>query len=235
LTRAENWAKQTSYREEAHLYSREITSLALVRVYLAQQKYAPALQLLVALRSAASQVARVGSIIAILALQVAAFQASGASQEALDVLLHLLALAEPEGYVRVFLDAGEPMEQALHAFLATDHRPDGSSALVSYVQTLLNAFASRHPQAPAQQATPFATPSPSGRPSHGVSSLPEPLTAREQEVLRLLAQGATNQEIADRLVVSLRTVKKHVSNLLLKLGAQNRTQAVVRAREFSLL
>jgi LuxR family maltose regulon positive regulatory protein len=235
LRRAANWAEHTPYREEAHFYSRESASLALVRVYLAQQKYAPALQLLAALRSCASRVARVGSSISILALQVAALQASGSSQEALDVLLHLLPLAEPEGYVRVFLDAGEPMKQALQAVLATDHRPDGSSALVSYVQTLLTAFASEQHHALAQQATPIGTTSPSGRPSHVVSALPEPLTAREQEVLRLLAQGATNQEIADRLVVSLRTVKKHVGNLLLKLEAQNRTHAVARARELSLL
>jgi LuxR family maltose regulon positive regulatory protein len=176
----------------------------------------------------------VGSSISILALQVAALQASGASQEALDVLLDLLALAEPEGHVRVFLDAGEPMEQALRAFLATDHRQGIASALVSYVQELLDAFASQQ-QATAEPATPVATLLPSGRPSHGVPSLPEPLTAREQEVLRLLAQGATNQEIADHLVVSLRTVKKHVGNLLLKLEAQNRTHAVARARELSLL
>ena len=235
LARAVEWTEHSPYRQDLLVYSRESTSLALVRVYLAQQKYVPALQLLAVLRSSAEHVARVGSIIPILALQVAALQASGASSEALEVLLHLLALAEPEGYVRVFLDAGEPMEQALQAFLATDHRQDVASAFVSYVQTLLDAFASKQYQATAQQATPLATPSPSGRPSHVVSSLPEPLTAREQEVLLLLAQGASNQEIADHLVVSLRTVKKHVSNLLLKLAAQNRTQAVAHAREFSLL
>ena len=235
LAQASNWAEQTSYRGEAHFYSRESASLALVRVYLAQHTYAPALQLLAVLRSSAEQVARVGSIIAILALQVAALQASGASQEALEVLLDLLALAEPEGHVRVFLDAGELMEQALRAFLATDHRQDIASALVSYVQELLDAFASERHQATAQQTPPAATPLPSERPSHSVPSLSEPLTPREQEVLRLLAQGATNQEIADRRVVSLRTVKKHVGNLLLKLEAQNRTHAVARAREFSLL
>jgi LuxR family maltose regulon positive regulatory protein len=235
LSRAANWAEQTSYREEAHFYSRESASLALVRVYLAQQKYVPALRLLAALRSSAEQVARVGSIIGILALQVAALQGSGASQEVLDVLLDLLALTEPERHVRVFLDAGEPMKQALRAFLVTDHRQDIASALVSYVQELLDAFASEQHQPTAEPATSVATPLPSGRPSQGVPSLPEPLTAREQEVLGLLAQGATNQEIADHLVVSLRTVKKHVGNLLLKLEAQNRTHAVARARKFSLL
>ncbi len=71
--------------------------------------------------------------------------------------------------------------------------------------------------------------------SPSVSPLLEPLTPREQEVLRLLAEGTTNQEIAERLVVSLTTVKKHVASLFLKLAAENRTHAVARARELSLL
>src|SRR5437588_12663672 len=82
-------------------------------------------------------------MIAILALQVAALQASGATQEALRVLDRLLTLAEPEGYRRVFLDAGEPMRQALQAWLETSpmQKQDVSPALASYAHTVLAAFA----------------------------------------------------------------------------------------------
>src|SRR5205807_1985434 len=101
LTRAVDCAEHTPYRREALVYSREIASLALVRVYLAQQKYQQALQLLAALLSSAEQVSRVGSIITILALHVTALHGSGDTQEADHVLDRLLTLAEPEGYLRV--------------------------------------------------------------------------------------------------------------------------------------
>ncbi len=217
--------------------SRESAYLALARVYLAQLQYPQALQWFTALLRSAEQVSRLGSMISILALQVTALQASGATQEALHILLRLLTLAEPEGYIRVFLDAGEPMHQALQAFLATEHmqKQDVSPALVSYAQTLLDAFASEQHQAATEKAIPFVSTSLSHTPSQAVPPLPEPLTPREQEVLRLLAQGASNQEIANRLVVSLTTVKKHVGSLLLKLAAENRTHAMARARELSLL
>ncbi len=237
LTRAVDWAEHTPYHREALVYSRESASLALVRVFLAERRYPQALQLLVALLGAAEQVARVGSLIAILALHIATLQASGATHEALRVLDRLLTEAEPEGYQRVFLDAGEPMHQALQAWLATSHMQQHSvsPALVSYTQTLLDGFASEQHQKAGEKAILSGSPLLSHPPSQAAPPLPEPLTPREQEVLCLLAQGASNQEIASRLVVSLRTVKKHVGNLLLKLEAQNRTHAVARARELSLL
>lgn len=234
LTRAVDWAEHTSYRESALFYSSEIASLTLVRVYLAQSRYPQALQLLTALLSSAEQVARVGSIISILALHVSALQASGATQETLHVLHRLLTLTEPEGHIRVFLDAGEPMHRALQTWLTAEQHT-ASPVLVSYTHTLLDAFASNQRQVAAEKTIPFASPSLSHTPSHSIPPLPEPLTPREQEVLRLLAEGASNQEIANRLVVSLTTVKKHVGSLLLKLAAENRTHAVARAREFSLL
>jgi LuxR family maltose regulon positive regulatory protein len=237
LTRAIDWAEHTSSRREALVYSREIASLALVRVYLADRRYPQALRLLEALLSSAEQVSRVGSIIAILALQVAALHGSGSKQEAHRVLDRLLTLAEPEGYIRVFLDAGAPMHAALQAWLKTSQQRV-SPVLASYAQTVLAAFEGKQREIVQQETNPpvsKALPPASPASSQAAQQLLEPLTPRELEVLHLLAEGATNQEIADHLVVSLRTVKKHVSNLLLKLEAQNRTQAVVRARQFSLL
>jgi LuxR family maltose regulon positive regulatory protein len=232
LTRAVDWAEHTSYRQDALFYSKEIAYLALVRVYLAEQQYPLALQWLAALLSSAEQVARVGSMISILALQVAALQASGATQEARRVLLRLLALAEPEGYMRVFLDVGEPMHQALKALLTTEQE-DVSPVLASYAHSVIDAFASEQRQ--TAQSIPLVSTSLPRTRSQVISPLLEPLTPREEEVLHLLAEGATNQEIADQLVVSLTTVKKHVGSLLLKLAAENRTHAVARARELSLI
>src|SRR2546421_2770145 len=242
LTRALDWAEHTPYRQEVLVYSREIAYLALVRVYLAKLQYTPALQLLTALLSSAEQVSRVGSMIAILALQVAALQASGATQEALRVLLRLLTLAEPEGYLRVFLDAGEPMQRALQALLTTKHMQHDISpvppALASYAHTVLDAFACEQRQIVQQEIIPLVSKAlpPTSSPSSQVAQqLLEPLTQREQEVLHLLADGASNQDIANQLVVSLATAKKHVASILSKLGAENRTQAIARARSHSLL
>ncbi len=237
LKKAADWAEHTPYREDALVYICESAYLALVRVYLAELQYPQALQWLAALLSSAEQVARVGSMISILALQVAALQASGATQETLRVLDRLLTLAEPEGYMRVFLDAGESMQRALQAWLATSHmqKHGVSPALVSYAQTLLDAFAREQHQKVGEKVIPIGSPSLSHPLSQAVPPLPESLTPREQEVLHLLAEGASNQEIARQLVVSFATAKKHVASILSKLGAENRTQAIARARALSLL
>jgi ATP/maltotriose-dependent transcriptional regulator MalT len=234
LTRAIDWAEHTPYRESALFYSRESAYLALARVYLAQQRYPQALQWLAALLSSAEQVERVGSTISILALQVAALQASGATQEALRVLHRLFTLAEPEGYMRVFLDAGEPMHQALQTLLTAEQHTV-SPVFAAYAHTVLAALESEQRQAATEQSTLLVSTLLPRTLSQAASPLLEPLTPREQEVLHLLAEGATNQEIADHLVVSLTTIKKHVGSLLLKLAAENRTHAVARARELSLL
>jgi ATP/maltotriose-dependent transcriptional regulator MalT len=133
-------------------------------------------------------------------------------QEADHVLDRLLTLAEPEGYIRVFLDAGAPMYQALQAWLKTSQHTV-SPVLASYAQTVLAAFEGEQPQTvrastilPVSKAlSPISLAS-----SQAAQQLLEPLTSRELEVLHLLTQGATNQEIARQLVVSLTMVKKHV-------------------------
>ena len=134
------------------------------------------------------------------------------------------------------------MQQALQTLLTPSSMPQDNlpapPALASYARTVLAAFASEQHQVVQQEAILLvskALPPASSLSSQAAQQLLEPLTLREQEVLHLLAEGASNQEIANRLVVSLTTVKKHVGSLLLKLAAENRTHAVARAREVSLL
>ncbi len=147
-----------------------------------------------------------------------ALYAQGKTKQALSTLGPILAQAEPEGYLRLFADEGEVMERLL-ALIApfTTATPD-------YLQRIQAATASAwHPQPDAStQAAPRSMPF-------------EPLSAREHDVLQLVAEGLSNQQIAERLILSLHTVKLHVRHLMAKLNAANRTQAVARARAFHLL
>jgi LuxR family transcriptional regulator, maltose regulon positive regulatory protein len=163
---------------------------------------------------------RAGRRIAILALAAAANSAD--PFRSISALEEALRLAEPEGYLRTFVDAGEPARRVLQAWLQQSHSID-DAPLREYAQRVLVTFEglANKPGRPGQ-----ITPS---------AELPEPLSERELEVLQLVAQGLTNQQIADRLVISIRTVKKHVENIHGKLGVQNRTQAVARARDLGLL
>jgi LuxR family transcriptional regulator, maltose regulon positive regulatory protein len=143
---------------------------------------------------------------------------------AADDLARTLALAAPQGYVRVFADEGPPMA-ALLGQVATAHR-DGQPAArqvpLGHLAAVLRACARRAPQTGRGGQT-------------SIPGLTEPLTARETQVLHRLAAGAPNQQIADDLVVTLDTVKKHITHLLGKLGAANRTEAVTRARQLGLI
>jgi LuxR family maltose regulon positive regulatory protein len=120
-------------------------------------------------------------------------------------------LAEPEGYVRTFADLGLPLARLLQKARSRGVRPE-------YIETLLAAFGGQAAEDSGEQP-----------------SLPEPLTEREAEVLRLVAAGLTNREIAEQLVISAETVKKHSGNIYSKLGVGNRIQAVARARELGVL
>ena len=136
----------------------------------------------------------------------------------------------------MYLDEGEPMRQALLTLHSQQH--ELASSTTAYVAKLLAAFEQEEQDASTPVVTAI-TQEPalsSARQASAVSSVPGvSLTRREQEVLRLLAAGASNQDIAQTLVISLDTVKKHVSNLLGKLGASSRTQAILQARALSLL
>jgi len=154
------------------------------------------------------------SVLEILILRALALEAQGDRPGALTALGRALVLAEPEGYIRLFIDEGIPMATLLRQAHMHDIEP-------GYVAHLLAAF--------EQTGASLHLPDSNARP------LVEPLTAREREVLQLLVDGASNREIAHHLVLSVNTVKKHVLNLCGKLGVQSRAQAVARARTLNLL
>lgn len=201
-------------------YPREQEYLALARVRITQGREHPVgpflsetLVLLERLREDAEAKMRMRSVLEILLLQALAFQAQGNHRQALNTLQRALLLAEPEGYIRLFIDEGAPMVALLRQAYTHKIAP-------TYAATLLQAG-----------SEPLAT----GFPFQRSSPLIEPPTPREREVLGLLMDGASNDEIAHRLVISRNTVKKHVFNICSKLGVQSRTQAVVRAKALELL
>jgi LuxR family maltose regulon positive regulatory protein len=206
-------------------YPREPAYLVLARVLLAQNDPGPALTLLQRLLDAAASQGRTGSVIEIQALRALALAAHGDQASALGVLAETLTLARPQGYVRVFADEGTPMRALLAQLSAA--RPGQQHAARRIDPGYLAALRRACGQA---DATP-----PQRRGAATPPGLVEPLTDRELEVLRLLAAGRSNQRIAHDLVVALDTVKKHVTHVLGKLGAANRTEAVARARDLGLI
>ena len=138
-------------------------------------------------------------------------------------------LAEPEGYVRLFVGEGEPMRALLRHAAAAGVAP-------AYTRRLLAAF-DLPPQPVSTQIKPASPPSrPTSTPARPAApALAEPLTAREVEVLRLIAAGMRNDEIANHLFISPSTVKRHIANAYGKLGATHRIEAVTRANDLHLL
>ena len=224
---AARWAQQRGLGpDDEPGYPREPEYLVLARVLLAQDRPGAALALLERLHAAAVSQDRAGSVIEIQALQALALAAAGEETAAVDALAGALTLACPQGYVRVFADEGPPMAALLGALVAAQRAEQAAARGVPLgcLARVLGAFGEK-PAAPGAGRGAAAV----------VPGLVEQLTARELEVLALLAAGAPNPRIAEQLVVSLDTVKKHVSHLLGKLGAANRTEAVTRARQLGLI
>src|SRR5271170_2527536 len=224
---AARWARQRGLGpDDEPGYPREPEYLVLARVLLARNDPGAALALLERLHAAAVSQDRAGSVIEIGALQALALAAAGEENAAVDVLAGALTLACPQGYVRVFADEGPPMAALLGALVAAQRAEQAAARAVPLgcLARVLGAFGEK-PAAPGAGRGAAAA----------VPGLVEQLTARELEVLALLAGGAPNPRIAEQLVVSLDTVKKHVSHLLGKLGAANRTEAVTRARQLGLI
>jgi LuxR family maltose regulon positive regulatory protein len=218
LTEALAWARERGLSVDDELsYLREFEHVTLVRVLIAQYRndrvnsaIHEAAGLLERLLKAAEAGERTGSVIEILVLQALAHQAQGDVPAALAPLERALTLAEPEGYVRLFVDDGPPM-----AALLPEAAKHGTAP--NYVRQLRAAFGKAEGRTPVTQL------------------LIEPLSERELEVLRLLTTELNGPEIARELMVSLNTMRTHTKNIYNKLGVHNRRAAVRRAEELDLL
>jgi LuxR family transcriptional regulator, maltose regulon positive regulatory protein len=235
---AKQWAQRYSQSvtdEERFPYVHEFERLVFVRVLLAQSRASEALSLLAHWLSVAEAAQRMGSVIELSLLQAQALQLNGQPVAAMHTVAQALALAEPEGYVRLFVDEGEPLRLlllALGVWMARQPPDEQQQRTAVYIGKLLEAFG----PAPIPPISLTAQDHPSlPNPTTQVQTLIEPLTARELEVLRLMATGLSNAAIAERLVVTVGTVKSHLKHIYGKLGVQSRTQAVAQARQRGLL
>jgi LuxR family maltose regulon positive regulatory protein len=180
---------------EANLYHLALHQLSAARILLAQKRFDEATGLLHRILEAAENGGRISRMIEILVLQALVYQSRGDTSRALSTLEQALNLAEPEGFIRIFVDEGSPMAHLLYDALNRGGAPD-------YVRGLLAAFPVTESEGAALM-----------KPQVDQSELIEPLSDREIEVLQLIAKGLTNQVIATRLVLSIHTVKTHTRNI----------------------
>jgi LuxR family maltose regulon positive regulatory protein len=232
LDQAQQWARQNGLIDRpienlVVLAERSATAfeliqgeyLTLVRLYLAQTEPQKALEILDVMLSHNERTSQMRRVVEILVLQAIAYQQQDDEARAKKAFARALTLAEPENYVRTFIDEGQPVALLLRQAIADDCLP-------VYATNLLAAH--------TRQAHPSTQIAEKHRPVP-VVNLVELLSERELEVLGLIAQGLTNQEIGLRLHITLSTVKGHTSNIYGKLGVKNRTQAIKMAQNLGLL
>jgi LuxR family maltose regulon positive regulatory protein len=210
-------ASQLAGRDQGRIG--EQVAFAALRVMLARGKFDEAIADLTRSLATAEDGGHHGAAIELHILRGLALARQGDAQKARADLERALALAEPEGYVRIFLDEGQPMQILLAQWLARE----GDGGLRDYATHLLAQFDAERLKVAAKEA-PTAT-----------SDLVEPLSERELEVLHLIALGLTNKEIAEQLFIAPGTVKAHTSTIYRKLDVSNRTEAAARARELGIL
>jgi LuxR family maltose regulon positive regulatory protein len=196
-------------------YRFEYDNLLLARLLIAEKQFSQAAHLLEALQVQAETGQRTGRLIKILLLQAIAYSGLERTTEAFASLTKCLDLAASERFLRTFLDEGEPARQLLASY---QRIPTATQR--EYLGYILDSF-----------------PKPEAAPIQRVlqQDLISPLTPRELDVLRCLAQGASNQAIAEELFITINSVKKHTGNIYRKLDASSRTQAIARGRELGLI
>ena len=228
LAQASAWAAHLDFHENEWNPQRWRDVLLLARVHAVQRQYIRALETLERFRTQLDRAENIGFTIAYLALFLVVLHHAGRGMQARSVATRLFALTEPEGYVRVYLDEGEPMRATLKTLYTLS--PQEAAFSRSYVATLLTAFEQNEQQcASATGVLPGTTTSASQ------AALIEPLSSQEQRVLHLLVAGRSNPEIARALVVSVNTVKTHLQSVYRKLGVINRVEASAAARNLDLL
>jgi LuxR family maltose regulon positive regulatory protein len=219
LAAATHWAQSSGLSVDGDLsYQYDLHHINLARVLIAQGANLEALGLLARLLAAAEKAGWVHQQIKILVLQALALQARGDDEGALAALERALSLAGPGRYVRVFVDEGAPMARLMR---------QAAERGIAFADRLLSVFE-------LDAALPAAVSVPPSPVTRRPSALVEPLSERELEILRLIADGMTNRQVGETLFISVGTVKAHTSNIYGKLGVRSRTQAVARARELGI-
>jgi LuxR family maltose regulon positive regulatory protein len=218
LEAAAQWVRERGLEpDKATTHMSGFEYVAFARILITQGRWDETIKLLQRMLEAAELGGDTTRVIEIMMLQALAFQAGGDTTRAMDALEGALTLAEPEGFLRIFVDEGQPMARLLYVALERGTAP-------GYVGRLLQAFPIDKPEQVDSSA-----------PQVSESGYIEPLSEREIEVLQLIAEGLTNPEIATRLILSLYTVKTHTRNIYGKLGVHNRTEAVAKARVLGIL
>jgi ATP/maltotriose-dependent transcriptional regulator MalT len=208
--------RQGNREEAARLAQQHKLPIGQARVYLAQGNPSEALAILEPLHQQADENGWADERLKVMVLQAVSLHAHGEKDKAVGLLRDTLTLAEPSGFMRIFVDEGLPMVQLLKSMNAS--RENGR--LEGYIHKLLAAFE------PAKNHPPSTS---------NTQPLIEALSQRELEVLRLIAEGLSNREISERLFLALSTVKGHSRIIFQKLQVERRTEAVARARELGLL
>jgi LuxR family maltose regulon positive regulatory protein len=208
--------RQGNLTAAAHLAEKHDLPMSLARVYLAQGDTPGALALLEPLRQQMEAKGWQDERLKIMILQALVLQANGKKDEAVQLLGDALALAEPEGFIRIVVDEVLPMAQLLSEAAARGIMPTYCGNLLAVFEAEGRKIEHEPDQSPAQ-------------------SLIDPLTDRELEILTLIAAGQKNKEIAEQLVISLNTVLYHIKNIYSKLGVNKRTLAIIKAEELNLI